>query len=152
MSEETMKILEMLKEGKISADEAKDLLDKVAGDGDAVVEMGNAKYGQHMKVKSSKDKPKGFLWWINKFFFAFIPMILGLGLVGFFIYGIFYYLPVHAPQAMLLVFGIVAIIILCITLICIAGIGIARKALSKKILIQDKKDDEKIEISDEPKK
>ncbi|MFH1230399.1 MAG: hypothetical protein V1709_02765 [Planctomycetota bacterium] len=148
MSEETMKILDMLKEGKITAEEAHRLLGDLEQQGDSVEIAG----GTARIIKSVKDKPKGFGSWINKLLFAFIPMILGLGLVGFFIYGVFYYLPVHAPQAMLLVFGLIAVIILCITLICIAGIGIARKALSKKILIQDKKDDEKIEISDEPKK
>ena len=147
MSEETMKILEMLKEGKISAGEAEDLLDKVAEHGDEVVKIDGDK---QVRVKSGKDKPKGFLGWINKILFAFIPMLLGLGLAGFFIYGVFYYLPMHAPQTLLWVFGLVAIIILCITLICIAAIGVGRKAVSQRIFVE--KEGGKIEVGNLEKK
>ncbi|MEK7449005.1 MAG: hypothetical protein AAB019_05915 [Planctomycetota bacterium] len=134
MNEERMKILEILKEGKITVEEAQELLeglrekevDVVGGD------------GAHVKVRGHlKDKgaPKGFFYWLfNKTLFSFIPMVLGFGLGAGVLFCLLYYLPFHlAADKLLIIYGILGVLALCATLIAISAIGIGRLAVKRGI-------------------
>ena len=143
MGEEKMKILEMLKDGKITAEEAHGLLEDLE-EGE-VVEMSREK---GIRVKSGKDGSKEELgpvgFWINWFFFALLPMLLAFALGGLIIYGLFFYLPTHTPpETMWVVYGLIGVLILCATLIIYGvvvgalrrGIGLAKSAIEKDHLL-----------------
>lgn len=132
MSEEAMKILELLKEGKIDAEDAQDLLEKLTEKGSHGI-----KIGTDIKIDGGENEnaPKGFLYWLfKKFFFTFIPMILGLGLAGGVLYCLLYYLPFHlATDKLLIIYGVIGIIVLCGSLIAISAIGVGRLAVKRGV-------------------
>lgn len=143
MSEETMKILELLKEGKIDAEEAHELLEDL--NSDDIIEQGGGK----QIIKSGNKSPRGFGGWIHRILFKFIPMLLGFGVVFAFIYAFVYYLPTHLSHDTLkllysIIGGIAGIIVLCITLIALRGIALGKTALTTRISVG--KGDKQVEI------
>jgi hypothetical protein len=126
MSEERIKILEMLKEGKIDAEEAHELLEDVS----ELKEVCSPD-GAKVKVKiHDKHAPRGFFGWVFKLIFGLLAFAIGAGVL----FCLLYYLPFHLPaEKLLIIYGVIGIAVLAVTLIAVYAIGVGRLAVKKGI-------------------
>jgi len=113
--EEVLKVLEMMEQGKIDQDRGLSLI--------AMLEGKDIIGGVHGVVRDGNPQRKRWGW---------VGGLLGAISFIAFIYGLFFYLPVHAEyNNMLLVYGLVALIILCGALIAVSAISVGRLAVKK---------------------
>jgi len=129
MSEEKMKILEMLQAGKINAEEAHKLMEDL--NKNEVCAPG----GMKVKMKMhNEDSPRGFFGWLFKLIFG----LLAFGIGGGLLFCLFYYLPFHLPaDKLMIIYGVIGIAVLAVTLIAVYAIGVGRLAVKKGMSIRD---------------
>lgn len=113
--EEVLKVLEMIEQGKIEQDKGLSLI--------AMLEGKDIIGGVNGVVRDGNPHRKRWGW---------IGGLLGAALLVAFVYGLFFYLPLHAEyDKMLLVYGLVALVILCGALIAVSAISVGRLAVKK---------------------
>ena len=111
--EEIMKVLQMVEEGKIDQDKALSMI--------AMLEGKDVIGGVKGIVQDPKSRKKRFFWGA-----------VGLALSGALLYGLFFYLPIHAPfESVALVYGFLGLLVLCGTLVAVSAIGVGRLAVKK---------------------
>lgn len=117
MNQDKERIWKLLEEGKITAEEAEDLLYAASSYG------GDGCCGD----KKEKSKP-----WYHILLGTFVLM-LAIATGAVLLYCLFFYLPFHLPiEKMAIVYGLLAIIVLCITLGWVVMMNVGRKFVSAK--------------------
>ena len=112
---EIMKVLEMLEAGKIEQDKALAMI--------AMLEGKDVIGGPGGVIKSGGRRGKAVV----------LGGIAAAVLLGAFVYGLFFYLPVHATNDnLVVVYGLLALMILCGTLLGVSALGIGRLAVKNK--------------------
>ena len=112
--EEVMKVLQMMEEGKIDTEKGTALIallegkDVIGGAGGVIREHGSRRH--HLA-----------------------GVLLALLFLATFLYYLLFYLPVHAAwETIALVYGLMALIILCVTLVAATALGIGRLAVKRQ--------------------
>jgi len=116
---ERLQVLELLKEGKINAEEA------------------------HKLIEDALDEEQ--VGWLNKLLFAFVPMILAIGIGAGLLYCLFFYLPFRLPfEKLALIYGLLAILVLGAVLAWSILMGVGKAAINRKFKVSN--GDKKVEF------